>query len=305
MAASGKLYLKMADASLKTMCVGSGAGGSSSSTSSGGKYVADGRLTLTTATPITTSDVTAATTLYYTPYGGDQIGLYDGSTDWTAITFVELSLDISAYTADKNYDIWIYNNSGTAVMESTVWTDDSTRATALATQNGVYVKTGDTTRRYVGTIRITAVTGQCEDSETSRYVWNMYNRANRSIYKTITSSHTYTSGTVRPWNNDATNKISFVFGVGDTIFCGITGTVSAGGIGKNAYISLEADTLAGWASDKHYSILANYNTGFMSGGGIGVKLIGVGYHFITALEAGDNTAAATFGWYAILGYING
>ena len=38
------------------------------------------RLTLTTATPVTTSDVTGATTLYLTPYSHNCIGLYDGTS---------------------------------------------------------------------------------------------------------------------------------------------------------------------------------------------------------------------------------
>src|SRR6185436_9706895 len=41
--------------------------------------VCDGRLTLTSGTPVTTGDVTAATTLYFTPNGGNQIALYTGS----------------------------------------------------------------------------------------------------------------------------------------------------------------------------------------------------------------------------------
>jgi hypothetical protein len=167
----------------------------------------------------------------------------------------------------------------------------------------VYVKTGATTRRYVGTIRITAVTGQCEDSETKRYVWNMYNRVGRSIYKTDTTSHTYNSSTVRPWNNDATNKTSFVYGDGGTATLGITGTVKAGADNNNAYISLEADTLAGWASDRHFPVTANYNFYTLSSGGIGIKLFAAGYHFVTALESGD-TNAATFGWHSIMGSIN-
>ena len=41
----------------------------------------NGRLTLTSGTPVTTNDVTAATTIYYTPYKGNAIQLYNG-TNW-------------------------------------------------------------------------------------------------------------------------------------------------------------------------------------------------------------------------------
>lgn len=179
--------------------------------------VCNGRLTLTSGTPVTTSDVTAATTLYFTPYKGNQIGLYSGST-WDVYTFSELSLSLSGYTASKPYDIWAYNNSGTVTLDSTVWTDDTTRATALTTQDGVYVKSGDTTRRYLGTIRITSTTGQTEDSLTKRFVWNYHNRAIRKLYREeSTTSWTYNSSTWRQARNSTTNQVELVCGVREDI----------------------------------------------------------------------------------------
>lgn len=172
--------------------------------------VCGGRLTLTTATPVTTADVSAAGTLYFTPYsaafGCGQVGLYDGSTGWDVLNFTELSLNISAYTASKPYDIWIYNNSGTAALDSTVWTNSTTRATALAVQDGVYVKTGATTRRYLGTIYINSSGGQTDDSVAKRNVWNYYNRVVRNLYAYEATSHAYGTGAWRLWNNSTTNN---------------------------------------------------------------------------------------------------
>lgn len=53
-----------------------------------------GRLTLTTATPVTTADVTAATTVYFTPYNGDLVTLYDASV-WKTIRFTEKSIGVT------------------------------------------------------------------------------------------------------------------------------------------------------------------------------------------------------------------
>ncbi len=111
----------------------------------------EGRLTLTSGTPVTTSDVTAATTLYFTPYTGNRIGLNNGSA-WQVHTFTELSIAIPA-TTDTNYDVFVYDNSGTPTLELLAWSDATTRATAIAFNGGVYVKSGDATRRYLGTIR--------------------------------------------------------------------------------------------------------------------------------------------------------
>jgi hypothetical protein len=297
-----KLYIQTSDGVFAPLSLGSSGGGTS--VNGGGKYVCDGRLTLTTATPITTADVTAATTLYYTPYMGDQISLYDGVSAWGTITFTELSLDISAYTADKNYDIWVYNNSGTATMDSTVWTDDSTRATALATQNGVYVKTGATTRRYVGTIRITSTLGQCEDSLLNRFVWNMYNRCYKRISKTTVSSHTYNSVTIRPWNNDAANKVSFVLGDYSKVTNATTGLLKSNTDGGGAYIATSVDETSSWTAYTSLGRVDNYNAYYITATGVGSFPLASGYHFITAVESG-NASVATFGWFVINGYIDG
>jgi len=180
--------------------------------------VCNTRLTLTSATPVTTSDVTAATNVYITPYGGERIALYDGSGTWVMYSFSEITLSLSGLAADKNYDVFMYDSAGTVVAEAVVWTNDTTRATALAVQDGVYVKSGTTTKRYVGTFRTTTTIGQCEDSLTKRYVWNYYNRVIREIeVKETTNSWTYATATMRPWNNSTANRVSFVRGVAENV----------------------------------------------------------------------------------------
>jgi hypothetical protein len=123
----------------------------------GDKYPMEARLTLETGVAVSTTDQADKATLYLTPYKGCQIATYDGVSAWSVIELTaDLSLDISGYTASKPYDIWVYDNGGTLTLDSTIWTNTTTRATALALQNGVYVKTGATTRRYIGTIYMDA-----------------------------------------------------------------------------------------------------------------------------------------------------
>lgn len=71
---------------------GSGGGGS------GGGHTVNGRLTLETGVPISATDQTAKTTVYFTPYKGNQINLWDGSA-WTLYTFTETSLALGTITA--------------------------------------------------------------------------------------------------------------------------------------------------------------------------------------------------------------
>ena len=50
-----------------------------------------GRLTLQTATPVMTTTQSAKTTIFYTPYVGNLVPLYDG-TNMNMTTFAELSV---------------------------------------------------------------------------------------------------------------------------------------------------------------------------------------------------------------------
>jgi hypothetical protein len=201
-----------------------------------------GRLTLTTGVPVTVTDVTAATTVYYTPAGScNTISLYDG-TAWSEYAFAELSIAVPA-TTNTAYDVFAYDNAGVVALELTAWTNVTTRATALVLQNGVYAKTGALTRRYLGSFRTTGVSGQTEDSVTKRYVWNYYNRAERQLLKTdATVSWTYTTATIRQANAAAANQVEVMVGVQEVVIdltlqaaaANSSGVSFAAGIGEDS-----------------------------------------------------------------------
>jgi len=177
----------------------------------------DGRLTLTSGSPVTTSDVTAATTIYFTPYKGNHIALYNEDfEDWRLHNFTELSYSLAGIAADTNFDVFVYNNAGTLSLEIVAWSGATTRATALAVQDGVYVKSGEPARRYLGTFRTTSTIGQCEDSEAKRFCWNYHNQVPRRMSVTdTTTSWTYSTGAWRSANNSASNRIEIVAGVSE------------------------------------------------------------------------------------------
>jgi len=178
--------------------------------------IQDFRLTLTSGVPVTTSDVTGATTLYATPYKGNRIALYDGSSTWNIRTSAEFSLGSPTLTSGKPYDVFCYDNSGTPTLEVLVWTNDTTRATALTTQDGVLVKTGATTRRYLGTIYSSGA-NTMEDSLAKRYVFNYNNRVDRPMQAALetTDSWNYTTATWRQANANAANQLDYVVGVSE------------------------------------------------------------------------------------------
>lgn len=180
--------------------------------------VVEGRCTLTSGTAVTTTDVTAATTIYFTPHKGNRIALHDGSATWNMRSFSQLSLAVPA-TTNTMYDLFVDDTGGTPALEAVAWTNDTTRATALTTQDGVYVQTSDTDSRYVCSFRTTGVAGQTEDSRVNRYVWNYYNRVPRLLERLeSTASWAYTTATIRQANGAAANQVAIVVGVAEDPF---------------------------------------------------------------------------------------
>jgi hypothetical protein len=181
-----------------------------------GAFVNEFRLSLTTAVPVTTSDVVAASTIYLVPYTGNKIALYSSGV-WQNIVSAQVSLALSGLTSGKPYDVFAYNNSGVVTLEFLVWTDDTTRATTLTRQDGVLTKSGDATRRYIGTFYTTGTT-TTEDSEAKRYLWNLRNQELRLMRVIETDgSWNYTTATWRQANADNANQLNFVTGISSLI----------------------------------------------------------------------------------------
>ncbi len=177
----------------------------------------DFRLSASTATCIPPSDVTGATSLFFTPCTGNRLTLFNtnGAIETCAIS--ELSLSIPA-TTSQMYDVWIYDSSFgscTGTMEFLAWTSDTARATALARTSGRWTKSGDTSRLYVGSFRSHPTSsGQVDDSATRRDIWNMYNRTRRPLTRTeTTATWNYTTATVRQAQGSTSNQVQVVVGL--------------------------------------------------------------------------------------------
>lgn len=222
-----------------------------------------GRLSLSSGTSITTTDITAATNVYYYPHIDGYVKIYDGSS-WVPRAFTIAALALGTLTSGKNYDVFGYSNAGVFTLElSAAWTSDTAREATweLALQNGVLVRTGVPGRRYLGTIRTTSTT-TTEDSKAKRFCWNYYNRVHRSMsVKDSTDTWAYSTNAWRQANGSAANVVEAVVGattpleahavalgkssIGDYISAGIginqTGatdsvTTGATGLGVNLYV---------------------------------------------------------------------
>jgi hypothetical protein len=260
----------------------------------GSNSIVDGRLTLATGVPVTTTDQTAKTTVYYTPYLGNRIALYDGSATWNVRTTAEISVAVPATTVTP-FDVFCYDNAGVATLEATNWTNDTTRATALTYQDGVLVKTGATTRRYLGTGRTTGSSGQIESSTSKRFLWNYYNRVVRHLSCVdTTDTWDYTTATWRAVNTNTTagqGRVEVMIGVAEDALkaahqaaCfNANSPIVAVGIALDATNTNHAQVYGGYANANGVNISAFFE---------GIPT--AGYHFIQRTEI--STASGTTTW---------
>jgi hypothetical protein len=219
-----------------------------------------GRLTLTTGLPVTTADVTAATTVFYTPAGScNTISLYDG-TAWTEYALAEISIAVPA-TTNTGYDVFAYDNAGVVALELTAWSSLTARATALVLQNGVYAKTGVLTRRFLGSFRTTGVSGQTEDSVSKRYLSNYYNRAKRDLLRIdSTVSWPYSTATIRQANGSTANQVEIFNCLDNGLFLTLTahgdnssGVSFASGIGQDSTTTFLRSSMSSSAEIDSYT----------------------------------------------------
>jgi hypothetical protein len=263
--------------------------------------VIQGRLTLTSGTPITTSDVTSASTIYFTPLDGNKITLYNGSA-WQTVAFSEVSLALSALTAGLPYDVFGYLSSGSLQLELLAWSSASARATALTTLDGIYVKSGDSTRLYLGSFYTTSTT-TTEDSENKRLLWNMYNKIEKPLLRNETVS-TWGCSTIG-WlqaNSNSLNKVSIMCGLSQNIITlecvGQSSVTSSSsyicevGIGVDSASVNSAKVFAGQSNSKslasirgHYAFYKAFPT--------------AGYHYYTWLQY--QTLATNITWLGTAG----
>lgn len=281
-----------------------------------------GRLTLATATPVMTSAQTGKTTLFYTPYLGSTVPIYDG-TNWSHARFSELSnittnsstgnAGPAAVTTNSNYDLFVWSSSGTLTLtRGPAWTSDTARGTGagttqLAMQNGIWtnavaITNGPSANQgtYVGTVRsdgssqlnwTATPSAAAGGAEAKLHVFNAYNRVLFiGVSLDNTSSWTYGTATWRSLNNSATNRISYIDGLTEvSVAAGFSGTVNQNSGGLYNFGINRDSTSAQPASATVQQIGATNGTTYI-GPSFSPSL---GYHYLQAMEVSRDSISAT------------
>lgn len=286
--------------------------------------VPQGRLTLTTATPVLTSSVSTATTVYYTPYIGNLVPIYNGAV-FTPTAFAEVSQATTdttkspaAVANNSNYDIFCWSDSGTnRCTRGPAWSTDTSRGsgggtTELIRVNGIWLNANNITNgpsaqrgTYVGTIRSNGSstidyifgTAAVGGGASFLYVWNAYNKVGiTSRVAESTDTWTYNSSTWRPLNNSNSNRISFIDGLGEEaikVSASVFSSQSGSSYSSTA-IGLDS-TNTNWTTNGLYiptitGVTSNVG-GLIRYGG----LTGIGYHYFQQLEQSTNGLSTFFG----------
>lgn len=227
-----------------------------------------GRLSLQSKSPVMFGNITGATTIYYTPYNGVTIPIYNG-TDMIVTRFDLVGGELSALVSDathsppagvmtgKVYDWFVWNDvsvPATPVVRLSrgpEWTNVSTRSvgTAIERIKGIWVNSavipnGPAVQRgtYVGTTYCRTngqLTWQWGGVNTPGrfHIWNAFNRINvgTTVLDDTYSWSVIAGDPIETWqmmNNKASNRCEAVFGLEEdgvsAVSSEVAGVVDAG-----------------------------------------------------------------------------
>lgn len=276
-----------------------------------------GRLTLQTGTPVMTATQSAKTTIYYTPYVGNQVPIYNG-TNMVPTAVSEISVattdttkNPAAIGASKVNDWFVWNDSGTIrLSHGPDWTNDTTRSagTALVMVNGIWLNSASITNgpaasrgTYVGTTRSNASSqlnwiygGLATGGTMADFaIWNAYNRVRvDTMVRDSTASWTYAvANTWRAANGSATMRVNAVRGLDedgiDATYYGLAnagaGSFGSQGVGLNSTSAPSGITPSFGGAVFLVPGPANYR-----------GLMGLGYNYVSAIEFNNSTTANTY-----------
>ena len=272
------------------------------------------RVYVTSGTPVGTTDVTDAGTLYAGPFRSNLVSLYYNSK-WNTYSTAEVSLNLATVTTGTDggtdggtgliagdlYDVFeYYTGSAVALYIADYWSNSTTRQDAIGTQDGVPVLSSDHTKRLAATIKATFA-NKTEDSNAKRYVYNLYNQWPQSMYVGETAtSWTYSTAAFQQANNNSADELQWVSGdTGSLIQATARDACSGTSLSGACYLDIGIDTLTN-NSAQITGGANNYVIGdviFLTADYKGKP--GLGYHYAAWLERGNGTGTIT--WYGTAG----
>ncbi len=284
-----------------------------------------GRLTPTSATPIIATDASAQSTVYYTPYAGNLIPIYDGS-NFVLTAFSELSMVMSGanFAANGIYDLYIASDSGTLRLGigpvwGTLTAGSGARGTGAGTTelqrvSGLWTNKNSMTVRYASGSTFTAAANQATyvgsivmdgtNSQVSCHVsygqsrkcgiWNAYNRKKILLSAgDSTASWTYDTQTLRQSRATAGNTLQIFTGLPEEfVIAEFNQKVGVSTTSENPQIGIGLNSttaISGFSSTDQLAV--NFTIGLNANLTLAPT---IGINNLNMLEAGGSVATNTF-----------
>jgi hypothetical protein len=262
-----------------------------------GSINSDGRLTCSGAN---CSNTTGSTTLAFCPYAGNLkttafSGVYTIPAACLTATTTSMFVNGTGSTslaANTTYYIYLWNNSGTIVL------DASTTGHATDSSTGIEIKSGDNTRTLVGMIRTDTnkkvfTNGSTAAAQTNNLntvaTWD--NRVSTVTRCWFTANRTSTSN-AGPLEVNSENRCNFMsWGDAATVVSSQNGKNNTANMATESEIYLDA--ISGTPAAGLGIVNANANQDMIvlgSGGAVPSE----GYHFTILATEVTNTSTATF-----------
>ena len=273
------------------------------------RFHVGGRLTVVSGSPVIAgSGFSGATEIHWQPFFDNQISLYDVNSGWQIISVPTATLALGTLLSGKPYDVFGVLSGGGLYLEANVWSGDALRKDPIGYQDGVSVKSGDPTRRLLGTFWTTTTT-TTEDTIRNLYVANVYNNVSLRLF----TCPNYV-------NNNANTTYSFVgsgafyrvnAGTADTIsfISPLDGGLVSLGVCWFANYPASSVLVFGPSLDSTSSPLVVNGGGTVSatnqyGSMVATGFLSAGRHFSCLLAFGGNNNAGTiFADFARLGAV--
>jgi len=288
-----------------------------------------GYLTPTSATAIILSDSSAATAIYYTPFVGNLVPIWNGAR-FVPTEFTELTLALaSQHTASNIFDVFVFSNDGVLTLAtgpawSTPTAGSGARGTGAGTTqisrlNGFWVNTvamtgrnGSTTysidanaATYLGSLFIDGTNGQvtCHRAWGASRKWGIWNAYNRQplFLKAgdSTASWTYNTATIREARGQTANSLTVFQGLPEESYdCRLlqyvaidTGSAARArnGIGFNSTTAISGMAGSVGVTD-NADVGATLPASFLAPPSLGINVV-------TALEDATTPASNSTTWF--------
>lgn len=292
-----------------------------------------GRLSLVSGLPLSTSDVAGATSVYYVPAVGAHVPVFDGAAFVARDIGAQLTLALDSdsghtqyHSANANFDLFVAWTGTAAYLGSgPAWTAGPTAGSStargagagstelesfkglLVNKNAIQLRTGAAAGNtvtiparqatFVGSFR-PLVAGQATDTKSRRLLFNAYNQTIRQLrVRDAAPNWTVPNTDRRQANGNPANKLSILAGLdGQVVSARATSLMFTGGaVLRQGQVHIGLDVVSAPLPDVVSGFMVTSTTNQVSATAFYDGVPGLGFHELLWVELGSNVDVSFVG----------